>query len=136
MPIFWPAIFKHDRGAPGRLSSHDVARAIDAGEKVKLRFFDHDPYPGECDFVGIAPPGGFPFGGRRRTLTHPPPNVWRGLTSPPPNVWRGTTLMGSQTVAAKRRSVMTQTTPPTMPTEGRPVRICRLLSSFKEYETR
>ena len=31
--------------------------------------------------------------------------------------------LGSQTVAAKRRSVATQTTPPTTPTEGQPIRL-------------
>ena len=25
---------------------------INGGEKVKLGFFDPDPYPGDCDFVG------------------------------------------------------------------------------------
>ena len=33
-------------GAPGRLTSHDVARAIDGGKKVKLGFFGPNPYPG------------------------------------------------------------------------------------------
>ena len=69
-------------GAPGHLTLHDIARAINGDKKVKLGFFDPDPYPGECNFMGIASLGGFPFGGRRQTpSTQPSPNVWRGVTS-------------------------------------------------------
>jgi hypothetical protein len=47
---------------PPGLTSWDVAGVIERGKRVKLSFFDPNPYPGECNYAGSVSSSGFPFG--------------------------------------------------------------------------
>jgi hypothetical protein len=104
--------------------SHDdllSADVIEINNDVvkKLGFFDPDPYL-DREYRVTAPPGGFPFGGRRKTpvsimlMTSPSPVCIAsvGMQSSP---GRFVSSVGSQTVSAKSRSLGTQTSPASTP---------------------
>ncbi len=108
-------------------TSEDIARALEEGNKVKLFFFDEDPYPEDCKYFGMVPPGaGFPFGRKS-----PAGLSLSSLTVITPGHVCST---GLQTGPVKMRSMGTQTSLPPTPTDGRPVRNRCPPSELKEYD--
>ncbi|KAL3778743.1 hypothetical protein ACHAW5_010348 [Stephanodiscus triporus] len=138
------------------LSTHaDVVQSIESSNNVpKLGFFDPDPFS-DCEYIGSAPSGGFPFGGRKtkkKTATAATAAAFAMTadvgtqaaaaaattdvgTQATAAVAAATATIGTQTVAAKSRSFGTQTTPVSTPdAPRRPVRERRPPSSLKEYD--
>ncbi len=68
--------------------------------------------------------------------THPPPNVWEGDDITPSYRLEGDDVDGQPECFREEEVRRAQTTPPTTPTEGWPVRVRRPPSSLKEYDIR
>ena len=105
---------------------------------------DQENSPPVCEYIGTAPPGGFPFGGRNTTATKKPARMSL-TTSPICHVMtdvgtqsspRRFSSVGSQTVGLKSRAFGTQTSPASTPDapRGQPIRKRRPPSALKEFE--